>query len=111
MKPDISFTPTLAELAEYAERFGRKGQAELKAINELVPGIMANVMTSPGKEIFMEDCQRCIQLLKKSYSDEANFTIMERAELRYLKGRLDRIVDRLNSFHEKQKGIMEKIRE
>jgi hypothetical protein len=99
--------PTLKDIATYAAKFGRKGKAEIEVLNEAIPYLEATILESPGKEIFIEDSDRCVELMKKSY--QSDLPIEERVELKYLRNRLDRIVNKLNEFYSTQRRVMEGI--
>ena len=75
-------------------RYGRKIKSEIEIINKLVPYLDEVLNSEFSRVVIQEDANRCADLMEKSYS--VDLTIDEKAELRYIKGRLERLA---NNFH------------
>ena len=96
--------PSVSNVEEYLADFGPRGMAKLKVLNRLIPYLQAVAFSDPGKTILADDLDRCMALMEKGYRDE--LTDDEKAELKYLKGRLDKIATALHTFESTQAEIM-----
>ena len=97
----------LEDMAGTLSRFGNKGKGELQILGELVKYLDKVVNSEVGKAIIMDDANRWAELMHKYQLTDLD--IDEKAELRYLKRRLDRIANKLHEFQTLQGRVIEKI--
>ena len=97
--------PTIDELEGYLKNHGKQASLTVSILGKLQP-FMNALKTELGQEILKDDMIQHEILLTKIYNENA--TIQELAEFRYLKNRLRKIAERVNTYNEKVREITQK---
>lgn len=96
------------EVGAFIERYGKRAVKVVEILAKQQPYIK-NVVTSPlGADLLVADVHRAEELL--DIAIEKELTPDERAELKYLKGRIARIAERLQSYMTNEKLVVSSIR-
>ena len=90
--------PTLEDINAYLKKTGKKGSLALSILGKQEPFVQA-LQSEVGFEILKDDVQRLDEIMVKIYNENA--TPQELAEFRYLKLRLTKMKDRINTYIDK----------
>ena len=97
--------PSITELEQYLNTHGKHASMTLSLLGKLQPFLNA-LNSELGQELLKDDIVQHEILLTKIYNENA--TIQELAEFRYLKNRLRKIAERVNTYNEKVREITKK---
>jgi hypothetical protein len=96
--------PTLQQVDDYLVGTKGRGMMTTKLLGKLAPFIQA-MSTEEGRQILQDDIDRHEELLNKWYMEEQELSVVELAELRYLKKRLQKISERVITYRDKVNEI------
>jgi hypothetical protein len=92
MKDDF----TIEEVVNFFRKNRVAGSKSLEQLEKVSKNISVNFNTDIGREILLDDINKFNELLEKIIREEE--TPQEKAEFRVIRGRLDKLNQRLNVF-------------
>jgi hypothetical protein len=82
--------------SEYLEKHGKRGQMVVDGLSGILSELQMIFETSVGKEILKDDVERCEYLVTLIMEEKASD--LEKAEFRYLRGRIIGIGEKLSKY-------------